>query len=57
MINYELKSKLEHLALVGQNEELQLEWIGSKKQWDKVKEDVFNYENQLEANRLTSERD
>lgn len=57
MINYELKSKLKHLALVGQNSDLDLEWIGTVKQWYKVKEETHNYENQLEANRLTSERD
>ncbi len=38
MYNYELLPKLRHLALVGQNEEGDLEWIGEGKDWAKAEE-------------------
>ncbi len=33
MIAYELLSKLRNLTLAGQNEDGELEWIGTTKQW------------------------
>ena len=33
MYNYELLPKLRHLILVGQNEEGELEWVGTDRQW------------------------
>ena len=31
---YELLPKLQHLALSGQNADGELEWIGSRREWD-----------------------
>lgn len=33
MPNYELLPKLRHLTLVGQNEEGELEWVGTAREW------------------------
>lgn len=33
MPNYELLPKLRHLTLCGQNEEGELEWIGTAQEW------------------------
>jgi hypothetical protein len=32
----ELLLKLKHLTLAGQNEDGELEWVGEKKDWDKI---------------------
>lgn len=37
MYNYQLLPKLRHLVLAGKNEEGELEWIGSEKQWQAAK--------------------
>ncbi len=34
MIAYELLAKLRRLTLVGQNEDCELEWVGTSRQWD-----------------------
>lgn len=33
---YELLAKLRHLTLAGRNEEGELEWIGTTRQWDET---------------------
>lgn len=46
----ELLAKLNLLALCGQNEDGELEWIGSDKQWDKleIEEEAILRDYQLE---------
>ena len=36
----ELLARLRHLTLVGQNEGKELEWVGSDKQWNRVKDEI-----------------
>lgn len=36
MIAYELLADLRHLTLVGQDEDGDLEWVGTDKQWNRV---------------------
>jgi hypothetical protein len=36
-LNAELRAKLEHLVLAGQDEEGRLEWIGTEKQWNNAR--------------------
>lgn len=36
MINYELRSRLTHLTLCGQDEDGELEWIGTNHEWFKA---------------------
>lgn len=36
MLNYELRAKLNNLTLAGQNEDGELEWIGTNEQWSTV---------------------
>ena len=35
--NSELRAKLEHLVLVGQDEEGRLEWVGTDRQWNNAR--------------------
>lgn len=44
MIAYELKAHLKHLALCGKIEE-GYEWIGTKEQWSKVRNEIEAFEN------------
>lgn len=39
---YKLLARLNHLVLAGQNEDGELEWIGTDKQWDKVVQEDMN---------------
>ena len=38
----ELRAKLKHLTLAGQNPDGELEWIGTNEQWLKVNEEETN---------------
>ena len=42
MINYELKAHLKHLVL--SEEDGELGWIGTEKQWEEVKTETLDFE-------------
>lgn len=42
---YELKTRLSNLVLAGSNEEKELEFIGTDKQWDKTEKEIDRHEN------------
>lgn len=49
MIAKNLLSKLRHLVLAGKNEEGELEWIGTEKQWNRAQtEENLNEELTIE---------
>lgn len=39
-MNSELQVFLEHLVLAGQNEDGELEWIGTEEQWQRVRAEL-----------------
>ena len=41
---YELHALLTHLTLTGQDEEGNLEFVGTNKKWRKAKDEIQNYE-------------
>lgn len=41
MLAYELLTRLNNLVLAGQNEDGELEWVGTVEQWAKVREDEY----------------
>lgn len=42
---YILKAHLKHLQLAGQEEDGELMWMGSKEEFNKVKQEIEDYEN------------
>lgn len=40
MLAYELKAKLKHLTLFGQDNDKELEWIGTDSDWKKVRAEM-----------------
>lgn len=41
---YQLLAHLKHLTLVGQNEEGELEWVGTDLQWKEVEKEISEHE-------------
>ena len=44
MKTYELKSYLKHLQLVGQDDDGELEWMGTNVQWADMRREIESYE-------------
>ena len=44
MKNYELKIRLKYLTLVGQNDDGELEWLGSAGNWGQTTYEIEEYE-------------
>lgn len=44
---YELLAMLKYLTLTGQDEEGNLEWVGTDEQWRLAREEIYNYELKL----------
>jgi hypothetical protein len=40
----DLLAKLKHLTLVGQNEQGELEWMGTEEQWDRYLDETINHD-------------
>lgn len=45
MIAYELLARLRLLVLCGQDEDGELEWLGTQQKWNQVESEIATFEN------------